>query len=729
VLPALLLAAVIQWPPLESALETARSQSKLVALFMASGVPESDERAKQWLADALNRDSIRESIETMSVAEVEFASPLLRKYEELRVVAKRRVPHFVIVDPEGGVVAELSAFGDSDSGTLASSLIAIQSQKSAFVQSAQARRANRLPDSYFLRGLGLSKSGLQREARTALEFAHATAAKSGNAKIEQLARVGLAALDLDGIARRQAAVATLRDIAEHPVTPEIAANAWLLLAQHYKSQHDPERAVDAYRRAYAAAPPGSGLSESARRSLEMLGAEVSAGAAASQATVHLIFSRQAVIAGNLAVAASAPSSTARVEFYVDGARVAESARPPFRATLPLGSVPRVHELKAIARGRGNEVLGEHAVTINDHPDHLSIRLVSPSGDAIESRASVEAEVRVPAGVQLDRVDVFWNETKLASLAGPPFRYELELPARGAFGYIRVVAHDNTGGSAEDARIFNGGAVDEGMRVDAVELYAIVHDRQGRIVEGLAASDFVVKEDGVPVPVTLRSAATDPITVGLALDTSGSMRPIMIDVSEYASAFLRDSLAAGDSTMLTAFDAEPHLVQPLTQNLESVTMSLTAREARGGTAIWDAVAFALPLLRSSARKRSLLLFTDGMDNGSTTTPAGALAIAREAGVAVYVVLMFPNMETERAMVRRGIGEFETLARETGGAVFRSPRKVDLPVIFGRVRDDTRGEYILTFTSKSRKPGDQLRRLSVEVTRRDLRVRAMSGYYRR
>src|SRR5439155_12890700 len=131
--------------------------------------------------------------------------------------------------------------------------------------------------------------------------------------------------------------------------------------------------------------------------LEMLGVTPESDVAAAAATgeVHLVFARRPVMVGRIEVAASAPPSAARVEFFLDGARVAEDSSRPFEATIALGSAPRVHTIKAAAFDAQNRVLGEEIATINEVVDALSVRVVAPS--SVESRATILVEPRAPAG--------------------------------------------------------------------------------------------------------------------------------------------------------------------------------------------------------------------------------------------------------------------------------------------------------------------------------------------
>jgi Ca-activated chloride channel family protein len=717
------------WLPLREAVKEAEVSGQLILLHLRADTT-ADTRADRWIEEALTKESIAHSIDDMVLARAVVGDAELRQFTEVHNIAKHREPHLVVLDPGGGVVSETFASGNP--GVLAAALSALHDQASVFADSARLRSEGKLAASYLGRGFGLANAGVRDRARTAFEFAEDISRRDGDALLQQRAQLGLAAIDVEDEQSFEAGVKRLSIIARNPLTPGIGANAWLLLGDVWSSHsRDPKRALEAYAEAYRLAPAGSRFAESARRSLDRMGAAPDQGKAAPAGgePVHLIFGRREVMAGALQVVATAPKNAARVDFLIDDSRVTESNRPPFRATLQLGSTPRVHTLRAIAYDVRDRQLGEETVTINDRVERAAVQLVAPQADVIESQTLVEAVPRVPDGDVLEAVELFWNETRLATLHEPPFRTTLILPSHRASGYVRAVAVTRSGATAEDVKLINSPVASEVMRVDAVSVYAIVKDHSGHNVDGLRPEDFSVKEDGRPVEVSLRSAPGDPITVALALDTSGSMMAAMMNVADYARTFLRESLAPGDQTLVTTFDDQPHLVQPLTADLQHAGAEIFGARPHGATAVWDALAFSLQQLHGIDGKRALLVFTDGLDNGSRATPAGVRELARETGVPVYIVLMFANSrygDPRPSELTNRERDYQQLARESGGAFFRMPKKEDLPRLFAQVRDDTRGEYLLSFVSKSVRPLGEARMLKIDVPRRHVVIRAPSAY---
>lgn len=707
----------IAWLPVDKALAAAKPEGRLVLLYIRG--MRGDGRNDEWVAHMDSHEALKDLLAGVVVA----SEPAYRG---------RRSPALLILDPGGEVLHDL---GFHEYGELAATLAQFRRQAPLFARGAAAREAGRIAESLVLRGNGLLYAGVSRTPKDLLTKAVALARADGDEVIAQAAEITLASIagyDVD----------LLNKIIAKPAKTELAVHAWIILGHERRSASDKRGAIAAYQNAWRLAQKPSPLADSARRFLEMIGSapESDVRAAVAAGGVRLLYPHRAVLAGDLEVSAAAPAAAARVEFYLDGARVAERTRAPFAAKIPLGAVPRVRTVKAVAFDASDTPLGEDSATLNERSNALAVEIVAPRTSTVESKTVIEVRPRVPEGSRLEAIDLYWNEQKLATLTAPPFRHELTLPSKGALGYIRVVARDAGGATAEDAKLINAEGAAEVLRVDAVELQAVVQDRDGRNIEGLTSKDFVVKEDGVPVAVEADSGAGEPIAVGLAVDASGSMQQAMSSVMEYATEFLRHSLTAGDQTFVVSFADAPQLYQPLTADLENVSASIFDMRAQGNTALWDAVVFALDQLRGVAGKRALLLFTDGDDTGSRARPSAALQYAHEVGVPVYVVLVYTGMRASFD-VNAGYGQVLTtnysldadvrkLGEETGGAYIRFPRQKDLPKLFQRVRDDTRGAYTLTFVSRSAKKRTEARKISVSVPgRRGLVVRAPSAYYPR
>jgi len=165
----------------------------------------------------------------------------------------------------------------------------------------------------------------------------------------------------------------------------------------------------------------------------------------------------------------------------------------------------------------------------------------------------------------------------------------------------------------------------------------VTDQKGRYVTGLQKSDFRIYVDGIQRPLEfLRRDASTPVSVGILVDTSGSMDPKIPQARAAIAEFIRD-LNPNDDLFLYAFSDQEFLLQGFTINHDLVMRRLGLLHAYGDTAIFDTIVDGLRMLRSGRYdKKALLVVTDGMDNASRATLSEVVLRAREMGVLIYTI---------------------------------------------------------------------------------------------
>ena len=187
-----------------------------------------------------------------------------------------------------------------------------------------------------------------------------------------------------------------------------------------------------------------------------------------------------------------------------------------------------------------------------------------------------------------------------------------------------------------------GDQDEGFRfksgVELINVTATVSDSRGRFVPGLRREDFVVYEDDQPQQVTHFSAERVPVSLGVALDTSGSMAGAKIDAAQNAlDRFLYDLLGKQDEIFLYRFSNYPVLLQSWTTDRQLLTRALGRLTPNGGTAMYDAVAEAIPLAaQGQNRKKALLVISDGNDTASRADIREIKQQIRQSEVLVYAI---------------------------------------------------------------------------------------------
>ncbi|HXT70595.1 MAG TPA: VWA domain-containing protein [Vicinamibacterales bacterium] len=175
-------------------------------------------------------------------------------------------------------------------------------------------------------------------------------------------------------------------------------------------------------------------------------------------------------------------------------------------------------------------------------------------------------------------------------------------------------------------------------VELINVTATVTDAQGRFVSGLKADDFEVYEDGKLQSISQFDSERVPVSLGIALDTSGSMVGEKIAAAQSAvNRFLYDLLGEQDEVFLYRFDSRVNLVSGWTEDRRGVGRMLGSITPNGGTAMYDAVATAIPMAqKGTRRKKALVLISDGNDQNSRTGVDEVRQLIRESEVMVYAI---------------------------------------------------------------------------------------------
>ncbi len=415
---------------------------------------------------------------------------------------------------------------------------------------------------------------------------------------------------------------------------------------------------------------------------------------------------------------------ARVDFELDGKPLLSKRRPPFSIEIDLGRSPRFRRLSAAAFDQAGEIVAAGEVLLNGGPHRFAVRLTEPqqtppAGEPLQARA----EVDLPEGEELDRVEFYLNETRLATLFQAPWTVSLIAPPIDGLTYLRAVAFLAGGGAAEDVRVLGAEASTEAVDVDFVELYATVLDKRGRPVTDLAAEEFRVLEDGEEQVIRrFEQVDTLPIHAGVMIDTSASMIEELTDAEAAAHRFFREVLTPVDRAAVITFADAPRLAVRFTNKLELLAGGLAGLEASGETRFHDALAFALHYFSGVRGKRALILLTDGADSESRFRFDEVLEYARRTGVTIYAIgLNVPGKPVDAG------AHLDQLARETGGRSFRIRRANELASVYETIRQELRSQYLLAYQSSRLDGSPAFREIRLEVGRPGVTARTLSGYY--
>ncbi len=425
------------------------------------------------------------------------------------------------------------------------------------------------------------------------------------------------------------------------------------------------------------------------------------------------------------------SRVARVDFLLDDREVASARKPPFAARLDLGRTPRRRNLTVVAYDAGAAELGRDSVVLNGGGAGLEVKIVRPSNRRGVGWVEVEADITIPVESRLDRALFFWNNKSVATVYRAPFRQRIFIPEDKPVGYVRVVALLDDGSLAEDVAFMNGPAHGERLEVNLVELYVVVTDQGGRPVRGLGQDEFSIREDGVPQDIAAFSDASDlPLTLGMAIDSSASMFVKLPSVQNAASSFLRSTFSEQDRAFVVDFDSEPRLARSTTGNLDRILTSIGGLEANGRTALWESIVFSLVQLQGVRGRKALVVFSDGADEDDQFPFRSSFSVAKKMGVPIYLILMRkqPKKETGLSLLTRSFtSRVNRLVEATGGRVFYAKEFRDLGEVYDEIERELRSQYLLAYYPREPSRGESWRTVDVDVDRRGLKPRTLSGYW--
>jgi VWFA-related protein len=271
----------------------------------------------------------------------------------------------------------------------------------------------------------------------------------------------------------------------------------------------------------------------------------------------------------------------------------------------------------------------------------------------------------------------------------------------------------------DNRLFESG-------IEITSITATVTDKEGHPVTGLERDAFEVYEDGVRQTITQFTNERVPIGLGVLLDISDSMYGKRMDDARAAvDTFLFDLLDETDEFFLMAFNHRPRALTGWTREQGDVRHALAALRPSGGTAIYDAILEALPLIEKRTRQRAaILVISDGADTASNATLRELRPALRRSDTFVYAIAI-DSPERQPINTRVNAAALREITGESGGRTEIVQNSAQLEEAAARIAEELNSQYVLGYTPPKGADG-QFHSLRVRVTGSENRVRARAGY---
>jgi VWFA-related protein len=264
-------------------------------------------------------------------------------------------------------------------------------------------------------------------------------------------------------------------------------------------------------------------------------------------------------------------------------------------------------------------------------------------------------------------------------------------------------------------------------VTTVEIPVTVTDSSNRLIIGLARDDFEVFEDGDEQPVTQFSDKRTPVSVGVLLDISDSMRgqPI-VDARGALDRFMADLLDGGDEAFVGAFNHLPRILVPWTAPPAQLAGKLAGERPTGGTAIYDAIFASTSMFQRRQRTRAaMIVVSDGADTASDHSLAQTRETLQRSDAFVYAIAI--DSATERRVSTRVNPEaLREITGPSGGYTEVVRSYEDLGPATQRIAEELNSQYTIGFATLRPQDGSW-RTIRVRVKNRDYIARARRGYY--
>ena len=304
---------------------------------------------------------------------------------------------------------------------------------------------------------------------------------------------------------------------------------------------------------------------------------------------------------------------------------------------------------------------------------------------------------------------------------------------------KVNAQDQSSTETETVRYESDGLPEfrVGIKVDLVMLYASVVDKNNHFVSELEQSQFKVFENGVEQKIESFTHENVPVSMGIVLDLSGSMRGKIEQVNRAARAFLKAG-NPDDEFFLIGFNDEVELLHDYTSDIDEISDALEDTVVAGKTHLYDAIYLGVEKAQSGAKsKKALVVITDGNDETSYYSLKELIARIQESDVQVFCIGILDDMPQKgifRGWSNSGTKQYRDalvkISEETGGNAFFPQETTGLQSIVAEIASDLRGQYSIGYFSSNTAHDGAFRTVKIELIGKkinDMKIRHRRGYY--
>ena len=355
-----------------------------------------------------------------------------------------------------------------------------------------------------------------------------------------------------------------------------------------------------------------------------------------------------------------------------------------------------------------------------------VRILSPRHDDIWiGTQRIEVEVKGVKPLALRAVSIYLDGKLIKEFSAPPFRLKYnfgQMPKNQKLETL-VNLKNNTTIRKE---IFSY-RLDDSQEVEVLQVVvpAVVTDRRGNYVSDLKKEDFVIIEDGVEQDVSYFSkSGKSTFHLVLLIDISSSMRDKIQRVKEVAKQFLRQLMTGGDKSIIVFFNHEVFEDSDFTSDIGELDNALSIAIPFGATALYDAIAYSVKIMKSIIGHNIIILLSDGEDNSSAIDPYTLMNIVERSNSVIYSIGKKEYMNS--------FDQYQEILKKislsSGGMTFFLDDVDEVRKVYEKIRQDIKAKFLLRFSPKDKVKRNRFRKITVKIkNHKGYKVRTMKGYF--
>lgn len=356
-----------------------------------------------------------------------------------------------------------------------------------------------------------------------------------------------------------------------------------------------------------------------------------------------------------------------------------------------------------------------------------ITIHSPQKDTIWlGQKQIKFSVKSAETDTVHRVEVYVDGRLVKEFKEPPYAFRYNFGDNPKNRTLKVVVRGNQN-KILGSKGIRSSKLDDFQEVDVSQVVVpvVVTDRRGNYIDGLKKEDFSLTVDGVPREITyFNRSGKARFHMVLLVDISSSMKDKISRVKEAAKLFLQQLLTKNNLAMIVFFNHEVLEDTDFTTEVNELVNSLSVAFPFGATALYDAIAYCVRLLKGIPGQNIIVLFSDGEDNSSYMDPYTLMKRVERSNAVIYSI--------GRKTVDENKDKYQELLKQisssSGGVTFLLDDPDEIQKIYEKIRRDIQAKYVLQFSPEKEKQLNRFHQINVKIKDgKGYRVRTIKGFF--